>query len=98
MVTAIVGACGNTNRMAGAASSLSSGTIGAKSLPSAPRPCSQMTAADGFGAVSISIVSSKLVVIVDSSKVYSFATKDTKDTKEKQKNETTIKEKVKKRF
>ena len=45
-VTGRTGACGNTKRMPGAAGSRSSGTIGTKSLPSAPRPCSQMTLAE----------------------------------------------------
>ena len=38
------------------ARSTSSGTIGSKSWPSAPRPCSQMIAWRGFGAVSSSMV------------------------------------------
>jgi hypothetical protein len=42
IVTGRTGACGNTKRNAGHVESTSSGTIGAKSLPSAPSPCSQM--------------------------------------------------------
>ena len=45
-VTGLTGACGNTKRRPGAGGSFSSGTIGTKSWPSAPRPCSQMTLAD----------------------------------------------------
>src|SRR5690606_35892584 len=58
IVTGRTGACGNTNRTAGQPSRTSSGTIGRKSLPSAPRPCSQTTAQRGSGAVSCSRVSS----------------------------------------
>src|SRR5690606_28748158 len=47
IVTGRTGALGNTKRMPGPASSPSMGTIGTKSLASAPRPCSQMTAAPG---------------------------------------------------
>jgi hypothetical protein len=42
IVTDRTGACGNTKRRAGQSGETSSGTIGAKSWPSAPRPCSQM--------------------------------------------------------
>src|SRR6185437_12608536 len=52
IVTGRTGACGNTKRSAGHARSTSSGTIGAKSLPSAPRPCSQMMLCCGLAAVS----------------------------------------------
>ncbi len=45
-VTGRTGACGNTKRMPGSAGSFSSGTIGTKSWPSAPRPCSQITLAE----------------------------------------------------
>src|SRR5688572_3984980 len=55
IVTGRIGACGNTKRTA--CSSSSSGTIGSKSCPSAPRPCSQITAARGSGPVSISTAS-----------------------------------------
>src|ERR1700733_13519591 len=54
IVTGRTGACGKTNRSAGQVRSTSSGTIGSKSCPSAPSPCSQITACCGFGAVSIS--------------------------------------------
>src|SRR4051812_34395037 len=37
--------------------------MGAKSLPSAPSPCSQMMAASGCGAVSISMTSSSLLMV-----------------------------------
>src|SRR6267143_436797 len=57
IVTDRTGACGKTKRIA-ALGNRSSGTIGAKSLPSAPSPCSQMTLAVGFFLVSISITSS----------------------------------------
>jgi len=57
IVTGRTGACGKTKRIA-ALGRRSSGTIGAKSLPSAPSPCSQMTLAVGFFPVSISIASS----------------------------------------
>ena len=59
MVTGWQGAWGKTKRTAGAADIPSSGTMGSKSWPSAPRPWSQMTAARGAGPVSISIVSSR---------------------------------------
>ena len=49
--------------LASAAGSLSSGTIGTKSLPSAPRPCIQMTAAVGASPVVISTVSSNDMVL-----------------------------------
>ena len=42
IVTGCTGACGKTNRI-GAGGRSSSPTIGTKSRPSAPRPCSQMT-------------------------------------------------------
>src|SRR5882672_8838358 len=57
IVTGRTGACGNTKRIA-ALGNRSSGTMGAKSLPSAPSPCSQMMLAVGFFPVSISIASS----------------------------------------
>ena len=55
IVTARTGACGKTKRTATAGGSASSGTIGTKSLPSAPSPWSQMTLAVGCGAVSSSM-------------------------------------------
>jgi len=55
MVTGRIGACGKTKRTGRGTSS--SGTMGSKSCPSAPRPCSQITAAPGSGPVSISIAS-----------------------------------------
>src|SRR5215467_5559141 len=58
IVTACIGACGKTNRMAKASGRSSSGTIGSKSCPSAPRPCSQITAAVGDRPVSSSRVCS----------------------------------------
>src|SRR4051812_49260369 len=61
MVTGITGACGNTNRTGPTASSCSSSVIGTKSLPSAPRPCSHTTVAVGLGAVSFSMLSSRLM-------------------------------------
>ena len=45
-VTGRTRACGNTKRTPGESGSFSSGTIGTKSWPSAPRPCSQMTLAE----------------------------------------------------
>src|SRR5688572_1098448 len=62
IVTGRTGACGKTNRIAGAPARSSSFTIGTKSLPSAPSPCSQMTAAVGFLPVSTSIASSRLAM------------------------------------
>src|SRR5690606_6957237 len=59
IVTGRTGACGKTNRIAGQSSRTSSGTSGTKSLPSAPRPCSQITAQRGSGPVSRSMVSSR---------------------------------------
>src|SRR5262245_54598264 len=55
IVTARTGACGKTKRTG--LGRRNSGTIGSKSWPSAPRPCSQMTEATGFGPVSISTAS-----------------------------------------
>ena len=57
------GAFGNTKRNGGQARSTSSGTIGSKSWPSAPRPCSQITAWRGFGAVSISMLGRAMALI-----------------------------------
>src|SRR6266404_5943992 len=54
MVTGRIGACGNTKRIPSRGSFICFIT-GTKSLPSAPRPCSQITAWLGFGLVSISI-------------------------------------------
>src|ERR1700729_411638 len=58
MVTGRTGALGNTKRHARSRGRTISGTMGSKSCPSAPRPCSQITAALGFAAVSTSMVSS----------------------------------------
>src|SRR3989442_2019949 len=58
MVTACMGACGNTKRTASESGRSSSGTIGSKSWPSAPRPCSQITDAVGRRPVSSSRLSS----------------------------------------
>ena len=58
MVTGRTGACGNTKRMPGQPSRTSSGTIGAKSLPSAPKPCSQMMLQAGYFEVTCSTVCS----------------------------------------
>ena len=60
IVTGRTGAWGKTKRTA--LDRRSSGTIGSKSWPSAPKPCSQMTAACGFDPLSISIVSIGLAV------------------------------------
>src|SRR5690606_5831387 len=57
IVTGRTGAFGKTKRTPGPASSPSIGTIGTKSLASAPRPCSQMTAAPGVPPTSSSTVS-----------------------------------------
>src|SRR5690606_24859895 len=61
MVTARIGACGNTKRKAGHPNLTSSGTIGSKSWPSAPRPCSHSTVHSGAGPVSCSTASSKAI-------------------------------------
>ena len=58
MVTGRTGAFGKTKRQARDPRGTSSGTMGSKSWPSAPNPCSQMIAAFGCGAVSTSMVSS----------------------------------------
>src|SRR5258708_19256713 len=55
MVTGRSGACGKMKRTG--FFSFSSGTIGSKSWPSAPRPCSQRMAASGLGPVSTLIAS-----------------------------------------
>lgn len=44
IVTGRTGACGKTKRIAGLAGSARAGMTGSKSLPSAPSPCSQITA------------------------------------------------------
>src|SRR6267378_7746988 len=67
IVTGWTGACGKTKRIA-ALGSRSSGTIGAKSLPSAPNPCSQMTLAAGFFPVSISIASRSSGIVIGSTR------------------------------
>ncbi len=59
IVTGCTGAWGNTKRSAGQPFATSSGTIGAKSLPSAPRPCSQRMLWAGLAAVSCSTVGSR---------------------------------------
>src|SRR3954468_6042530 len=64
-VTGRTGACGNTKRRASEAGSRSSGTIGSKSWPSAPRPCSQMTAAEGDGPVASSMDSMTWLFLPD---------------------------------
>src|SRR5882672_9436143 len=58
MLTGRTGALGKTNRQARSPRRTISGTMGSKSCPSAPRPCSQITAALGLAAVSTSMVSS----------------------------------------
>src|SRR5215813_1101509 len=58
IVTACIGACGNTKRTARPSGRSSSGTIGSKSWASAPRPCSQMTDAVAGRPVSSSSVAS----------------------------------------
>src|SRR6266481_3530112 len=58
MVTGRTGALGKTKRHARSPRRTISGTMGSKSCPSAPRPCSQITLAFGITAVSTSIVSS----------------------------------------
>src|SRR5438105_8439660 len=55
IVTGRIGACGKTNRRARPSGSGSSRTIGTKSQPSAPRPCSQMTLPAGSLPVASSI-------------------------------------------
>src|SRR5712692_2826808 len=67
IVTGCTGACGNTKRIA-PSGSRSSGTTGAKSLPSAPSPCSQMMLAVGFFPVSISIASRSSGMMIGSTR------------------------------
>src|SRR5882762_10543975 len=67
IVTGWTGACGKTKRIADGGSRIS-GTIGAKSLPSAPSPCSQMTLAAGFFPVSISIASRSSGIVIGSTR------------------------------
>ncbi len=53
-VTGRSGACGNTKRTGSESGKPSSSTIGTKSWPSAPRPCSSITEATaGTGGVSV---------------------------------------------
>ena len=54
MVTARSGACGKMKRSASEAGSGSSRTMGTKSHPSAPRPCSQITVPAGSAPVASS--------------------------------------------
>src|SRR5206468_8097479 len=54
----MVRACGKMKRMPGRPARSSSRTMGTKSLPSAPRPCSQMTEISGLSLVSIVTCSS----------------------------------------
>src|SRR5437763_9816899 len=54
IVTGRTGACGNTNRIDSVCGSFISSTIGTKSFPSAPRPCSHTTDASGRAPVSSS--------------------------------------------
>src|SRR3546814_19857292 len=56
--TGPTGAGGKTKRIGGQSGRTSSGRIGTKSPPSAPRPCSQITLCCGDGPVSRSMVSS----------------------------------------
>src|SRR5229473_7920483 len=67
IVTGWIGACGKTKRIADGGSRIW-GTIGAKSLPSAPSPCSQMTLAAGFFPVSISIASRSSGMVIGSTR------------------------------
>src|SRR5450631_2407822 len=64
MVTGRTGALGKTKRHARSPARTISGTMGSKSCPSAPRPCSQITAAFGLGSVSTSMVSSILANVL----------------------------------
>src|SRR6202790_638804 len=64
MVTGRTGALGKTKRHARSPARTISGTMGSKSCPSAPRPCSQITAAFGLGSVSTSMVSSIVVNVL----------------------------------
>src|SRR5882762_162188 len=72
MVTGRIGACGNTKRIPSGGSFICF-TTGTKSLPSAPRPCSQITAWLGFGLVSISTAGS--VSLIRSKRVSGFRAK-----------------------
>ena len=72
-VTGRMGACGNTNRIATPSGRSISGTIGSKSCPSAPSPCSQITATRGAGPVSTSTVSRRRVVTPRAEEVESTA-------------------------
>src|SRR5260221_859130 len=67
IVTGWTGACGKTKRIADGGWRIW-GTIGAKSLQSAPSPCSQMTLADGFFPVSISIASRSSGIVIGSTR------------------------------
>src|SRR6516165_817418 len=58
IVTGMTGACGNRKRTASVGGMRSAGTTSDQPWPSSPRPCSQMTAASGFDAVSISTAGS----------------------------------------
>ena len=63
IVTGRTGACGNTKRSESDFGSRISSTIGTKSLPSAPRPCSQITDAFGCAPVSSSMQGRRWVVM-----------------------------------
>jgi hypothetical protein len=57
IVTGRTGAWGNIKRIADPGGKASAGTIGSKSCPSAPKPCSQITVASGESPTSDSIAS-----------------------------------------
>src|SRR5262245_12803185 len=63
IVTGWKGACGNTKRVGCEEGRARAGTMGSKSWPSAPSPCSQMTAARGSVPVSTSTVSSSELIV-----------------------------------
>ena len=64
-VTGMTGACGKTKRNAAEAGRSSSGIASMKSLPCAPRPCSQRMLAFGAAWVSISRLSSGAGAVMD---------------------------------
>src|SRR5471030_3026917 len=62
MVTGMVSALGKMKRIAGRPARSSSCNMGTKSLASAPRPCIQIMATVGWGPVSFSMVSSRVLM------------------------------------
>src|SRR5690606_29168880 len=73
MVTGRTGACGKTKRRAGQPGRTSSGTMGSKSWPSAPRPCSQRMVHSGLAPVWRSTQSSRFITFCPGGRTRDYA-------------------------